>query len=183
MRRINSPFVLLRWAAIVTWALICIADPLLFVVEPIRSAANTAIFFTALFVYGVMLFGVGVRHLGHFQAIWRILMGVTAVSAALVMTYIQPGGVGPGLIIMLSYQIALIVPLQWGILWTVLQTIALTVALWHLRPHVYTIIDAPIYFGFQFFALLTSYVAHSELQSRQKLSRVNSELKATQYLH
>lgn len=182
MDKIDNPFILLRWTALVTWALICIADVLVFRVEPIGSLANIYIFFTALFVYGIMFFGIGIRKLGRLQAMWRIFMGITAVCAALVMTYIQPDGVGPGLIIMLSYQIALMLPLQWGILWTILQTMALTVALWHLRPHGYTIIDAPIYLGFQFFALFTSYVAYSELRSRQDLSRVNSELKATQYL-
>jgi signal transduction histidine kinase len=74
-------------------------------------------------------------------------------------------------------------PTRLGIAWVVLQSLLIFISLFFTdMPTVFRFVLAFAYFGFQMFAVATTYARLNEAKARAELAQVNAELRATQEL-
>jgi signal transduction histidine kinase len=117
------------------------------------------------------------------RALWvRITALVVQTACVLGMTYIYQGYLIGFLLVIVSWQVALILPLTAAVCWAVVDS-----GLWVFfqEPHYHLgwrWSATGAFFGFQVFAIVTAAISRREAEGREEQARVNSELVSTREL-
>ena len=112
----------------------------------------------------------------------RITALVVQTACVLGMTYIYQGYLIGFLLVIVSWQVALILPLTAAVCWAVVDS-----GLWVFfqEPHYHLgwrWSATGAFFGFQVFAIVTAAISRREAEGREEQARVNSELVSTREL-
>jgi signal transduction histidine kinase len=102
--------------------------------------------------------------------------------AALGMTALHQDYFVGFLLVIVSWQLALVLSLKAAAVWTALDSLLL---IYFLQPHYHMGWrwgGTAAFLGFQVFALVTAAIAKSESQAREDLARINAELASTREL-
>ena len=113
---------------------------------------------------------------------YRIALLTVESFSAIGMTYLLPSYFAGFLLVMVSWQLALFLPLDVASVWVLANTGVLLYAL-HPNYHMgWRWAAGAGYLGFQAFAVIAAAMAKSEALARQEERRVNAELASTREL-
>jgi signal transduction histidine kinase len=116
------------------------------------------------------------------SASMRLLALLVETIATLGMTALLQDYFVGFLLVIVSWQLALVLPLQAACVWTALDSFLL---IYFLEPHYHMGWrwgGTAAFLGFQVFALVTAAMANSESLAREDLARINAELASTREL-
>jgi signal transduction histidine kinase len=117
------------------------------------------------------------------RAVWIRLLALTVQTGCVLgMTAIFQGYLVGFLLVIVSWQVALVLPVRAAIVWAVTDS-----ALWVFfqEPHYHLgwrWSATGALFGFQVFAIITAAIARSEAESREQQARINADLVSTREL-
>lgn len=177
---------LLRYAGLFTY--LCTGIPLLsssWRAEGVETgSANHIGWCVAYAAFGVA-YWFATRGLGRRNPRWeRVPLLVGMNVAAFAIGWFSHGGISGILFLVIAGVVPWILPFWLGAVWVFLQSFTL-VPVFAREPN-YTISDAfllcTLYVGFSVFTYVTSLVAKQQVDSREELRRLNSELRATRTL-
>lgn len=187
LRRPLSHITLLRAAGLFTWA--CVGVPL---VLSSRIGKSDGIAFEtdpALTWSAYLLFGLGYWLLSRDLlrdrvSVKRLALLVLLTVAAVTVSHTTRSGVGGVLLLVVAGVLPWVVPLPLGIAWLIAQNFALIPVFLELPRFNLTeaMLQAGLYLGLSSFPFITALVAKRQVQAREELRQVNSELRATQAL-
>jgi signal transduction histidine kinase len=115
-------------------------------------------------------------------AAMRLVALLVETIAALGMTALHQDYFVGFLLVIVSWQLALVLSLKAAAVWTALDSLLL---IYFLQPHYHMGWrwgGTATFLGFQVFALVTAAMAKSESQAREDLARINAELASTREL-
>ena len=152
---------------------------------PLTSPPKFGLWLGSFFVFGIAfwLTFVNPRQTGSAQNRKRNLTLITIQTvAALLMVYLVPCYSIGIVMVVVAWQVALLLPLRYGLAWIMLQTGLLAGILFSGLNSGLALFATDTSLAFQLFGFITAVVAKSESKVRSELARTNAELRATREL-
>ena len=177
---------LLRYAGLLTW--LTAAIPLLLIpwVEETVRPDPLALFGWALLhlIFGLAYWSQARELPGRGNLALRLAALLVMTASALLITLLSQTGLGGILLLIVAVLLPWLLPASMSLLWLLSQNVALALAVAGIQGVSFGAATslAALFLGVSLFALMTSVVAIRQLRARDELSKVNSELRATQSL-
>lgn len=180
-----STITLLRLAGLFTWLSVGIAlimIPLLGDGEGPRD--DRSLWIWAHLIYGIAYWQLcnGLEGRGVLRE--NVLLALLMEICALVIAYTTQTGLGGILMLVIAGVLPWMLDLRFGVPWLILQNIVLSLVV-STFPTVTpsgAIVLLALYLGYSSFAFVLSLVARRQSRAREEMRKVNSELRATQFL-
>lgn len=181
----NRPVELLRYAGLFTWA--CAAIPL-FLIDVLREESLSSIQIVEWWVFhglfGILYLNI-LRYLpGETSLVRRVAYVLVLTGCALGVSAVSESALGGILLLILAGLLPWLMQPTPAIIWLVGQNVLLAAIVSHVPERTLTdaSLTAGLFLGMSLFAFMGSMAALRQKEARDELSKVNSELRATQAL-
>lgn len=181
----NRPVELLRYAGLFTWA--CAAIPL-FLVDVLGEKSLPSIQIVEWWVFhglfGILYLNI-LRYLpGETSLVRRVAYVLVLTGCALGVSAVSESALGGILLLILAGLLPWLMQPTPAIIWLLGQNVLLAAIVSHVPERTLTdaSLTAGLFLGMSLFAFMGSMAALRQKEARDELSKVNSELRATQAL-
>lgn len=175
---------LLRFGGLFTWFCVCVvAASVPFFQEELAERGHLPSLWLALATFGAGYWHLS-RTLGQRHSASKVLTLALLTVAALIVSWSSRSALGGVLLLVVAGVSPWVLPLRYSVPWVVVQTVVLALLVSVFVR--FDVSDALVYFGlflgYSTFTFVTSVVGRRQLQAKEELRQVNSELRATQTL-